>query len=214
MWNLLKKIIRKNPKMENIEEIDVEHLDKELNPFSYKWTKGDNNGNVCEYDSVFKEPTTGVIWVNFKDGTRINYALLNDYMIQIDPILVQNSSNTLPVPSSSNNSTKSMGARNVMIVDNTSSVTVSANPITSLLEKQKPNWVEVGIKLKLNLPTKSLYNILTSSFEDADKEIIEFVVNDLDIEIIKDSLRQNIREIYKANHANIRKSGNDLSSED
>lgn len=214
MWNLLKKIIRKNPKMENIEEIDVEHLDKELNPFSYKWTKGDNNGNVCEYDSVFKEPTTGVIWVNFKDGTRINYALLNDYMIQIDPILVQNSSNTLPVPSSSNNSTKSMGARNVMIVDNTSSVTVSVNPITSLLEKQKPNWVEVGIKLKLNLPTKSLYNILTSSFEDADKEIIEFVVNDLDIEIIKDSLRQNIREIYKANHANIRKSGNDLSSED
>ena len=214
MWNLLKKIIRKNPKMENIEEIDVEHLDKELNPFSYKWTKGDNNGNVCEYDSVFKEPTTGVIWVNFKDGTRINYALLNDYMIQIDPILVQNSSNTLPVASSSNNSTKSMGSRNVMIVDNTSSVTVSANPITSLLEKQKPNWVEVGIKLKLNLPTKSLYNILTSSFEDADKEIIEFVVNDLDIEIIKDSLRQNIREIYKANHANIRKSGNDLSSED
>ena len=214
MWNLLKKIIRKNPKMENIEEIDVEHLDKELNPFSYKWTKGDNNGNVCEYDSVFKEPTTGVIWVNFKDGTRINYALLNDYMIQIDPILVQNSSNTLPAASSSNNSTKSMGARNVMIVDNTSSVTVSANPITSLLEKQKPNWVEVGIKLKLNLPTKSLYNILTSSFEDADKEIIEFVVNDLDIEIIKDSLRQNIREIYKSNHANIRKSGNDLSSED
>lgn len=214
MWNLLKKIIRKNPKMENIEEIDVEHLDKELNPFSYKWTKGDNNGNVCEYDSVFKEPTTGVIWVNFKDGTRINYALLNDYMIQIDPIPVQNSSNTLPVTSSSNNSTKSMGARNVMIVDNTSSVTVSSNPITSLLEKQKPNWVEVGIKLKLNLPTKSLYNILTSSFEDADKEIIEFVVNDLDIEIIKDSLRQNIREIYKANHANIRKSGNDLSSED
>ena len=214
MWNLLKKIIRKNPKMENIEEIDVEHLDKELNPFSYKWTKGDNNGNVCEYDSVFKEPTTGVIWINFKDGTRINYALLNDYMIQIDPILVQNSSNTLPVPSSSNNSTKTMGARNVMIVDNTSSVTVSVNPITSLLEKQKPNWVEVGIKLKLNLPTKSLYNILTSSFEDADKEIIEFVVNDLDIEIIKDSLRQNIREIYKANHANIRKSGNDLSSED
>jgi hypothetical protein len=82
------------------------------------------------------------------------------------------------------------------------------------LEKQKPNWVEVGIKLKLNLPTKSLYNILTSSFEDADTEIIEFVVNDLDIEIIKDSLRQNIREIYKANHANIRKSGNDLPSED
>jgi hypothetical protein len=214
MWNLLRKITRKKPKMENIEEIDMEVLEKELSPFSYKWTKGDNNGIVCEYDNIFKDPTTGVIWVNFKDGTRINYSLLNDYMIQIDPILVQNTINTLLAPTNTPNSTKSMGARNVMIVDNTPSVTVSANPITSLLEKQKPNWVEVGIKLKLNLPTKSLYNILTSSFEDADTEIIEFVVNDLDIEIIKDSLRQNIREIYKANHANIRKSGNDLPSED
>jgi len=210
----LRKITRKKPKMENIEEIDMEVLEKELSPFSYKWTKGDNNGIVCEYDNIFKDPTTGVIWVNFKDGTRINYSLLNDYMIQIDPILVQNTINTLLAPTNTPNSTKSMGARNVMIVDNTPSVTVSANPITSLLEKQKPNWVEVGIKLKLNLPTKSLYNILTSSFEDADTEIIEFVVNDLDIEIIKDSLRQNIREIYKANHANIRKSGNDLPSED
>jgi hypothetical protein len=214
MWNLLRKITRKKPKMENIEEIDMEVLEKELSPFSYKWTKGDNNGIVCEYDNIFKDPTTGVIWLNFKDGTRINYSLLNDYMIQIDPILVQNTINTLVAPTNTPNSTKSMGARNVMIVDNTPSVTVSANPITSLLEKQKPNWVEVGIKLKLNLPTKSLYNILTSSFEDADTEIIEFVVNDLDIEIIKDSLRQNIREIYKANHANIRKSGNDLPSED
>lgn len=217
MWNLLKKIIRKNPKMENIEEIDVEHLDRELNPFSYKWTKGDNNGTVCVYESVFKDPTTGVIWVNFKDGTRINYSLLNDYMIQIDPVFTHNEPiANLALPSAANqtNSTKAVGNRNIMVVDNAPTVTVSANPITSLLEKQKPNWVEVGIKLKLNLPTKSLYNILTSSFEDADKEIIEFVVNDLDIEIIKDSLRQNIREIYKANHANIRKSGNDLPAED
>ena len=72
--------------MENIEELDVEVLDNELKPFSYKWTKGDNDGAVCEYDSVFKDATTGVVWVNFKNGTRINYALLNEYMIQIDPV--------------------------------------------------------------------------------------------------------------------------------
>lgn len=211
MWNLLKKIIRKSRKMENIEEIDIEILNRELSPFAYKWTKGDNDGQVCEYDSVFKDPTTGVVWVNFKDGTRINYALLNDYMIQIDSVPVKS---VLIAPITTINSTKSAGSRNIMVVDNSSVTTVSSNPITSLLEKQKPNWVEVGIKLKLNLPTKSLYNILTSSFDDADKEIIEFVVNDLDIEIIKDSLRQNIREIYKGNNATIRKGGNSISEED
>jgi hypothetical protein len=212
MWNLLKKIIRKKPKMENIEELDVEILDQELKPFSYRWTKGDNDGTVCEYESVFKDATTGVIWVNFKNGTRINYALLNEYMIQIDPV-----QHNVLLPKNNTSSVQSVSSapvKNVMLADNSAATAKSANPITSLLEKQKPNWVEVGIKLKLNLPTKSLYNVLTSSFEDADREIIEFVVNDLDLEIIKESLRINIREIYKGTNGNIRKGGDNVDKEE
>jgi hypothetical protein len=98
--------------------------------------------------------------------------------------------------------------------DNNSSSVKSINPITSLLEKQKPNWVEVDIKLKLNLPSKSLYNVLTTSFEDADSEIIEFVVRDLDLEIIKESLRINIKEIYKGTNGNIRKRGDEIPPQD
>jgi hypothetical protein len=87
------------------------------------------------------------------------------------------------------------------------------NPIVSLLQKQKPNWVEVSINLKLNLPTKNLYNVLSSSFDDAEDEIIEFVVRDLDIEVIKDSLRINIKDIYKGNGAQ-RKSGTNSNTKD
>ena len=183
--------------MENIEEIDIEFLDKELKPFLYKWTKGDNAGNVCEYESVFKDPTTGIIWINFKGGTRINYGLLNEYMMQIDSSSIVHNEpvvqNNLPI-------------KNVMLSESKSKVPDLENPIVSLLQKQKPNWVEVGINLKLNLPTKSLYNVLTSSFEDAEEEIIEFVVRDLDIEIIKESLRINIKDIYKSN-GTLRKGG-------
>jgi hypothetical protein len=211
MWGLLKKLIRKKPKMENIEELDIEVLDYELKPFAYRWTKGDNNGNVCEYESVFKDATTGVIWVNFKDGSRINYSLLNEYMIQIDPLAprqtIEAISRVLP-------NTRQIPVRNVMLSEPTQVSAQAGNPITSLLEKQKPHWVEVGIKLKLNLPTKSLYNVLTTSFDEAEKEIIEFVVNDLDLEIIKESLRINIKEIYKGNNGNIRKGGTNISTEE
>lgn len=183
--------------MENIEEIDVEILDRELKPFLYKWTKGDNTGTVCEYESVFKDPTTGILWINFKGGTRINYSILNEYMMQIDSSsIVHNepvSHNNLPV-------------RNVMLSESKAKVPNLENPMVSLLQKQKPNWVEVGINLKLNLPTKNLYNVLTTSFEDAEDEIIEFVVRDLDIELIKESLRINIKDIYKSN-GTLRKSG-------
>lgn len=204
MWNLLKKIFGvKNKNMENIEEIDIEVLDRELKPFIYKWTKGDNSGDVCEYENVFKDPTTGIIWINFKGGTRINYALLEEYMIQIDSSAIVHSE---PI-------TQQLPVRNVMIADSKSKPQLPDNPIVSLLEKQKPNWVEVGINLKLNLPTKNLYNVLNSSFEDAEEEIIEFVVRDLDIELIKESLRINIRDIYKSN-GTLRKSGSNSTPKD
>ena len=203
MWNLLKIIKRKIKNMENVEEIDIEFLDKELKPFLYKWTKGDSSGGVCEYESVFKEPTTGVIWINFKDGTRINYALLGEYMIQIDSSAIVHSEPII--------NPEYQQVRNVMLADSKPVINVPDNPIVSLLEKQKPNWVEVGINLKLNLPTKSLYSVLSSSFEDAEEEIIEFVVRDLDIELIKESLRINIRDIYKSN-GTLRKSGTNSSS--
>ena len=199
MWGLLKKVLkRKKNNMENMEEIDVEFLDKELKPFLYKWTKGDNSGNVCEYESVFKDPTTGIIWINFKGGTRINYALLNEYMMQIDASSIVHNE-----PVSQNNN---LPVKNVMLSESKAKVPDLENPIVSLLQKQKPNWVEVGINLKLNLPTKNLYNVLTSSFDDAEEEIIEFVVRDLDIEIIKESLRINIKDIYKSN-GTLRKGG-------
>lgn len=184
--------------MENIEEIDIEHLDKELSPFVYKWTKGDNDGEICQYENLFKDPTTGIIWINFKGGSRINYLLLNDFMLQIEPSSVKQGATE---------QLASLPMRNVMLSDNKSKVTLPDNPIVSLLHKQKANWVEVGINLKLNLPTKNLYNVLTSSFEDAEEEIIEFVVRDLDIELIKDSLRINIKDIYNKANGTLRKSG-------
>jgi hypothetical protein len=189
--------------MENVQEIDIEILDKELKPFVYKWTKGDNDGQVCEYENIFKDATSGIIWVNFKGGTRINYDLMNDYMMQIDP---ESIANQLPPPS--NDSIK-----NVMVSDNQPKIKMQDNPIVSLLQKQKPNWVEVSINLKLNLPTKNLYNVLSSSFEDAEDEIIEFVVRDLDIEVIKESLRINIKDIYKGNGTQ-RKSGTNSNTKD
>lgn len=205
MWNLLKKIIRKKNKMENIEEIDIEYLDKELSPFVYKWTKGDNDGEICEYENLFKDPTSGIIWINFRGGTRINYLLLNDFMLQIEPSAIKEGAIE---------QLASLPMRNVMLSDNKAKVTLPDNPIVSLLQKQKSNWVEVGINLKLNLPTKNLYNVLTSSFEDAEEEIIEFVVRDLDIELIKESLRINIKDIYNKANGTLRKSGSQDNTKD
>jgi hypothetical protein len=75
-------------------------------------------------------------------------------------------------------------------------VGVEESPIYKLLKKQKPNWVNVNISLKLNLPTKSLYNVLISSFEDAETEIANYVTEGVDIEDIKEAIAESIRTSF------------------
>jgi hypothetical protein len=65
------------------------------------------------------------------------------------------------------------------------------------LSKQKENWVDVDLKLSINLPPRSLWDVLMSSFDDAEKDILEYVTKDLDIEVVRQSLRESIKDIYK-----------------
>lgn len=56
--------------------------------------------------------------------------------------------------------------------------------------------VDVSINIKLNLPSKDLYNVLSGSFEDAEREIIDFVLDGVDINDIKASLADSIEKSY------------------
>ena len=56
--------------------------------------------------------------------------------------------------------------------------------------------VDVSIKIKLNLPPKDLYTVLSGSFDDAEREIIDFVLDGVDIEDIKTSLADSIKKSY------------------
>ena len=56
--------------------------------------------------------------------------------------------------------------------------------------------MEVSIKLKLNLPSKELYGVLSSSFDDAERDIIDFVLSGVDIDDIKASLADSIKKAY------------------
>jgi hypothetical protein len=78
-------------------------------------------------------------------------------------------------------------------------IEIENSPIFSLLAKQKENWVDVDLRLSINLPPKSLWDVLMGSFDDAEKDILEYVTKDLDIEVVRQSLRESIKEIYKKN---------------
>jgi hypothetical protein len=103
----------------------------------------------------------------------------------------------IPQPAPANSQPKksadNKGSVNSIDYGNSAQVGVEESPIYKLLKKQKPNWVNVNISLKLNLPTKSLYNVLVTSFEDAETEIASYVTEGVEIEDIRNAIAESIR---------------------
>ncbi len=179
-------------------EKSLEEIDVELRNSDFQWIKGEQAGMIEKYSGI--DETNGMKFLNFQGGGRINLEILREFMdifpstpVQFEELNVPKSNP--PVPSQPSSSSKK-GSVNSVDYGKTVQVGVEESPIYKLLKKQKPNWVNVNISLKLNLPTKSLYNVLISSFEDAETEIANYVTEGVDIEDIKEAIAESIRTSF------------------
>jgi hypothetical protein len=172
---------------------DLSELKEDYSQFSYQWIKGENISQVQHYKDLVSE--NGKTYVLFTDGNRMSTDLLEEFMIRVEKGYEEVSLDT----SHQENETQNISKSSVKPRESEQkkSIVIEENPIFSLLSKQKENWVDVDLKLSINLPPKSLWDILISSFDDAEKDILEFVTKDLDIEVVRQSLRESIKEIYK-----------------
>jgi hypothetical protein len=143
----------------------------------------------------FKNVTANgdLMFIEFESGKRINTELVNEFMIMLpaqpkqQPVVQQLPQKTEPSNSHFAVTSIDYGDQKNLSPD---------SPIYKLLKKQKKNIVEISIKLKLNLPPKELYTVLSGSFDDAESEIIDFVLDGVDIDSIKASLAESIRKNY------------------
>lgn len=153
----------------------------------FQWVKTDKAGRVTEFKDVVV--VNGMILVEFTDGTRVKYDMLGDAVMRIqdDSMLL----NIAPDP---------VANHGVPINNATPHVSIGTpkpkSPIHALLEKQKSNPVPVEISIEMNLPPVSLYKVLSQSFDNADDDIVEFIVADLDVPMIRDAVRRAITNFY------------------
>lgn len=170
----------------NNNEMTQEKLDEIKSQLSaypkFQWIKSERKGEVVLLKDVTFDKN---IWVEFNNGSRINYGLFDEYILKIssDGELLDFEKNT-------------PGQASVGTAKIKTTPIKQDNPIYALLKKQKPNLSDVEISLKLNLPSSELYKVLGESFENAETEIINFIVADLDINMIKDSVKEAIQKYY------------------
>lgn len=188
MFKKLKKIIQ------IMTDKDISELKEEYSVFSYQWIKGDNISHTQHFEDLIEEG--GRKYIVFSDKSRIALDLLEEYMIKVErgfeEIIPAAEVNLVSQSDVSQN--KGVKKREVNEIK---SEIKEGNPIFALLSKQKENWVDVDLKLSINLPPRSLWDVLMGSFDEAEKDILEYVTKDLDIEVVRQSLRESIKDIYK-----------------
>lgn len=179
--------IKKRNMSDNREEVSIEMLVNRFSNHDFQWIKGENLMNVVSFDSVTQQEDE--FYIHFKGGSRINYNILEEYMTWYPTQRVEPRSTPAPQQQASVSSIK--------FGDNGTAVNeVSQSPIYNLLARQKKKPVEIEFKIKVPLPSKDLFNVLTSSFDDAENEIVQFIIDSIDIDDIRNTLSKSIRENY------------------
>jgi hypothetical protein len=190
--SIINNIFKKKNKM-SFEDKSLEELKSELSNSDFQWIKGEQTGTIEKYESVSEEGS--LKFLNFKGGNRINVEILREFMDIFPSSLIDFGVNPVPVKNNLPQPAKESKVNSIKY-DSTVQAGVEESPIYKLLKKQKPNWVNVNISLKLNLPTKSLYNVLISSFDDADTEISNYVTEGVEIEDIRNAIAESIRTSF------------------
>ncbi len=191
----LKQLFSKSKKM-NWKEKSLEEIQEFFQSKDFQWLKGDQMGNIEKFKAIEKDDSTGLIFISFRSGGRMNVELVQEYMDVFPSQNIDFSALATSQVNPATQPTAEVSTQSKKKTNSVSSIQLSESPIYSLLKKQKTNWVNVNITLKLNLPSKNLYGVLTSSFEDADREIVNFVTEGIDIEDIKAALGESILTYY------------------
>jgi len=196
LFKWFKKGNKNKTQMPSLSESSIEELIGHFSPMEFEWIKGDYASTREAFKSVSDDG--GMKFIIFMSGKRINVDLLEEFMIYFPAPPKQVVQPQHPPKSQQVQKNSSVTS---IVYDDPGQTISEDSPIYKLLKKQKKNPVEVGIKLKLNLPSKDLYTVLSSSFEDAEREIINFVLDGVDIEDIKRALAESIKKNYYALNA-------------
>jgi hypothetical protein len=70
------------------------------------------------------------------------------------------------------------------------------DPVWLMMEKAKKFDTDIEMTVTISLPTKSLYEVAKESFEEGGSKVIEYIIENLDNQKLKDSLKTALREAY------------------
>jgi len=70
------------------------------------------------------------------------------------------------------------------------------DPVYIMISKSKKNDQIVDMELTISLPSKSLFNVISESFENGSDKLLEYIIHDIDVDLIKTAIKDSLRIMY------------------
>ena len=185
--------IQENVRKYNIMKEKNEKTREEIySSASFEWVKTDRAGDICKFKNFKIE--NDCEYVIFTDNTRIKTSFIGDIVLlhsNEEDILISNFLTPNVDMQKKPESTIKPESKNVE-----SQKQELHNPIHALLSKAKLEQREINIKIRVNLPSKQFYDVITESFENGNTEVVKFISTQISGDTILSSLEHAIKEKY------------------
>jgi len=199
----------------------IETVDAQL----YQWLKTEKAGNYSYVDNIQED--NGITYINFQDGSRVNADLVGEYVIEVEseedgyeikeeiihdmttaktqdgktmeiPGIMHGQKKVQIIPKRKNNTQK----RNTAVtkpVTRPEPPKVEIDPVINLLEKAKKEKHTYDVELSVDAISKDLYAVVKNTFEDGEEKSLDYIVSLIDIDKLKDQLKDKLKKVYNDN---------------
>ena len=209
--------------MENI----LEKKEKHKKPKMYQWIKTERAGEYVYEDYLIEED--GETYIVFTDGSRVNIKLIGDYFVRVEdendgyivkeeiheewieakdengkthkiPGMMHGHKTIKLIPKKRNTETKEIPIENKKDSENRK---IEKDPLFLLLKEAKKEKQKFVIEFNIDTISKEFYNILKNTFNDAEEKILDYIISIININDIKNQIKQKIKEFYNEKENNI-----------
>ena len=168
---------------------------------TFQWIKGEKAGSFVKWGGDIKDED-GMNFLLFDDGTRANEELLGDYIMEVpsenDPFYVTESmevqyeKDRQAMAGQLIDTTVRLQQEAITAPGNLQVVQQTESPIAKLLKDSKKTKSSIAINIVVDIPPVDLMKVLSDSYEDGEKQVLEYLSNSLNVEDIKRQIAHQI----------------------
>lgn len=147
---------------------------------TFQWLKGDKAGEFVKWEGEIVNDG-GMNFLLFEDGSRGNEELMGDYFMEVaneengfvDSEMMKAQPNNIP------------RENNPPLHRVKQPEPTQLSPIAKLLKDSKKSKSTINIEIVVDIPPADLMRILSESYEDGEKQVLEYLASNVDAEDLR-----------------------------